>query len=245
MELILKDERRHSKIFNDENSTYKIFNTDYEKKDVFQEAFITSKVECLDTHAPIIDSVYKTNDNWCIKFDLVEGDSLYSIMKKDSDNISTYIDKLVAVQTSIHHNFCTAIPRQKAKLQYGIKNSGLDESYQLDLLEMLDTSPKHKKLCHGNLTPHNIIISDDSYFVLDWNHASQGNASADIARTYIWFKINMPEYADMYLDSFCKLTGTTKRYVNQWLPIVAAARLYKGVDDETSILKSMIKVIEY
>lgn len=53
---------------------------------------------------------------------------------------------------------------------------------QFDLLEMLDSSPKHKKLCHGNLTPHNIIISGDDYCVLDWNHASQGNASADIAQ---------------------------------------------------------------
>ena len=52
----------------------------------------------------------------------------------------------------------------------------------------------------------NIIISGDDYCVLDWNHASQGNASADIARTYIWFKINMPEYAELYLDSFCNMT---------------------------------------
>ena len=37
------------------------------------------------------------------------------------ENIEEYINKLVTIQTSIHTNFCTAIPRQKAKLQYGIK----------------------------------------------------------------------------------------------------------------------------
>ncbi|WP_347993052.1 phosphotransferase [uncultured Eubacterium sp.] len=245
MELQLMNERRHNKIYNDESYTYKIFNIDYDKKDVFQEAFITSKVEELDAHAPLIDSVYKKDGQWCIKFDLIKGESLFSLINNNSENIEEYINKLVTIQTSIHTNFCTAIPRQKAKLQYGIKNSDLDESTQFDLLEMLDSSPKHKKLCHGNLTPHNIIISGDDYCVLDWNHASQGNASADIARTYIWFKINMPEYAELYLDSFCNMTGTTKRYVNQWLPIVAAARIYKDNPGEFDILKSMIKVNEY
>ena len=232
MELQLMNERRHNKIYNDESYTYKIFNIDYDKKDVFQEAFITSKVEELDAHAPLIDSVYKKDGQWCIKFDLIKGESLFSLINNNPENIKEYINKLVTIQTSIHTNFCTAIPRQKAKLQYGIKNSGLDESTQFDLLEMLDSSPKHKKLCHGNLTPHNIIISGDDYCVLDWNHASQGNASADIARTYIWFKINMPEYAELYLDSFCNMTGTTKRYVNQWLPIVATARIYKDNPEE-------------
>ena len=49
----------------------------------------------------------------------------------------------------------------------------------------------------------------------------------------------------LYLDSFCNMTGTTKRYVNQWLPIVAAARIYKDNPEEFDILKSMIKVHEY
>lgn len=41
------------------------------------------------------------------------------------------------------------------------------------------------------------------------------------------------------------MTGTTKRYVNQWLPIVATARIYKDNPEEFDILKSMIKVNEY
>ena len=135
-----------NKIYNDESYTYKIFNIDYDKKDVFQEAFITSKVEELDAHAPFIDSVYKKYGQWCIKFDLIKGESLFSLINNNPENIEEYINKLVTIQTSIHTNFCTAIPRQKAKLQYGIKNSGLDESTQFDLLEMLDSSPKHKKI---------------------------------------------------------------------------------------------------
>ena len=87
MELQLMNERRHNKIYNDESYTYKIFNIDYDKKDVFQEAFITSKVEELDAHAPLIDSVYKKDGQWCIKFDLIKGESLFSLINNNSENI--------------------------------------------------------------------------------------------------------------------------------------------------------------
>ena len=48
--------------------------------------------------------------------------------------------------------------------------------------------PNHKKLCHGDFDPKNIILRDDGEaFILDWAHATQGNASADAARTYLLF----------------------------------------------------------
>lgn len=245
MDLRLINERRHNSLYTDGGFTYKIFNSDYEKKDVFQEAFITSKIEELNINVPAMNSIYKTDDKWTIKFEFFGGESLYSIMKKDPGNITKYIEQMVDIQTNIHLNLCTAIPRQKAKLLHGIKSTNLDESFKLDLIDMLDSSPKHKKLCHGNFTPHNVIFENNEYYILDWNHASQGNASADVARTYIWFKINMPEYADTYLEAFCNKSNTSMRYVNQWLPIVAAARLAKDNPEEIEALTSMIKLMEY
>lgn len=166
-------------------------------------------------------------------------------MRADPDNIDKYMDILVSVQTDIHSHKCPHIPVQKQKLMDYIKQSNLDKSLKIDLLDMLNTSPKHQKLCHGNLTPHNIIISGKDVYITDWNHAVQGNASADIARTYLWLKINMPDYSEIYLDKFCKLTGTTSRYVRNWIPIVAAARLAKNNPEEIKFLNSVISVIDY
>ena len=98
MELQLMNERRHNKIYNDESYTYKIFNIDYDKKDVFQEAFITSKVEELDAHAPLIDSVYKKDGQWCIKFDLIKGESLFSLINNNPENIKEYINKFLSMK---------------------------------------------------------------------------------------------------------------------------------------------------
>ena len=110
---------------------------------------------------------------------------------------------------------------------------------------MLNSCPKHNKLVHGNFTPHNVVLSDDGHYIVDWNHASLGIASADIALTYIWMQMNMPEYAEIYLKKFCDATNTSSRYVHNWIPIVAAARLAKKISGEEELLNSLISVIEY
>ena len=139
----------------------------------------------------------------------------------------------------------TKVHIQKQKLTDYINSAHLDRYLKLDLLDMLNSSPKHKKLCHGNLTPHNIIIKDDNIYVTDWNHASQGNASADVARTYLWMLINMPDYAENYLERFCNETNTSSKYVHNWIPIVAAARCAKNIPEEVKILNGLISVMEY
>lgn len=245
MNLKLVTERRNNKIFTDGNSAYKIFNKGYSKNDVFLEAHITSRVESLGLKLPAIQEVTLIDGQWAFKSDFVEGETLYDIMQADKDNTEKYINKLVEIQTEIHRFKCPAIPIQKEKFTDYINKSLLDKSLKIDLLDMLNTSPKHKKLCHGNFTPHNVIISGDNYCITDWNHAAQGNASADVARTYIWMKINMPDFADMYLEKFCKATSTSTRYVNHWLPIVAAARIAKNNPEEISILNNLISVMEY
>ncbi|MFQ9514209.1 MAG: phosphotransferase family protein [Eubacterium sp.] len=245
MKLDLINERRNNKIFTDGEYAYKIFKKGYSKNDVFMEAFVTSIIESMGLKVPSLQEVCLMDGQWTFKYPLIKGQSLYDMMQSDPDNIDKYMDQLISIQTSIHTRKCPTIPVQKQKLTDYINISNLDKSLKIDLLDMLNSSPKHKKLCHGNFTPHNVILCDGIPYITDWNHACQGNASADVARTYLWMKINMPDYSEIYLDKFCKLTGTSSRYVNNWIPIVAAARLAKNNPEEIKILNSLISVVEY
>ena len=47
------------------------------------------------------------------------------------------------------------------------------------------------------------------------------------------------------MDLFCEKTGTEKRYVQGWLPIVAAAQLLISVRKRKDLLESWINVFEY
>ncbi len=245
MNMKLINKRRNNGIYVDDKDTYKIFNKGYSKNDVFMEAFITAKLESLGIKVPVIAEVSTINGQWAFKYATNYGQSLYDIMMSDPDNMDKYMDQLVDIQTDIHRRKCEQLPIQKQKLTDYINLSNLDKSLKLDLLDMLNSSPKHKKLCHGNFTPHNVIFIDGTFYITDWNHASQGNASADVARTYVWMTINMPDYAEIYLQKFCAKTNTSSRYVHNWIPIVAAARLAKNNPEEIKILNSLISVIEY
>jgi aminoglycoside phosphotransferase (APT) family kinase protein len=121
----------------------------------------------------------------------------------------------------------------------------IDNIKKYDLLTRLDGMPKHTKVCHGDFNPKNIIVSNDKLYVLDWVHASQGNASADAARTYLLLSLDDPKAADLYLDFFCKKSQTEKRYVQTWLPIVAAAQLTKNKPEERELLMKWLDVVEY
>ena len=71
------------------------------------------------------------------------------------------------------------------------------------------------------------------------------NASADVARTYLLLSLKDKKTADMYMDLFCVKTGTEKRYVQGWLPIVAAAQLAYKRPEEKELLESWINVFDY
>ena len=98
-----------------------------------------------------------------------------------------------------------------------------------------------------NTPPSNIIITDDGVpYILDWSHATQGNASADVARTYLLFWLNGDiEGANIYLDTFCKKSDTAKQYVQKWMPIVAASQSVKGNANEREFLMSWVDVVDY
>ena len=94
-------------------------------------------------------------------------------------------------------------------------------------MQRLEGMKNHDKLCHGDFNPSNIIINEDGrYSIIDWAHATQGNASADVARTYLLFSLaGDVSGANTYLDLFCKKSDTAKQYVQKWMPIVAASQV--------------------
>ena len=73
-----------------------------------------------------------------------------------------------------------------------------------------------------------------------------GNASADAARTYLLFLLDGDiSGAEKYLDLFCEKSGTDKRYVRKWMPVVAAAQTVKGKPKEREFLLSLASVTDY
>lgn len=235
----------NNEVYKNGDMAVKVFGKNYPKADVLNEALIASRVEETGINMPKIREISVIDGRWAIAMDYIEGKTLADYMKEDSANIDKYIEQMVDIQLDMHSKKCPTLGKLKDKLYGRIDSLDIEAAKKYELLTRLDSAPKHKKLCHGDFNPQNIIISGDKPYIIDWNHATTGNASADVARSYLWLCIYMPEIADKYMDKFCEKSGTDKKYVQRWLPVVAAARLSKHIPEEKELIEKWIDVVEY
>lgn len=235
----------NNEVYRDGDHAVKIFHKDYKKSDVLHEAFIASRIEETGLSIPSIREVPVIDGRWAIVMDLIQGKTIAEMMEENPENLEKYVEQLVDIQLMIHNKKCDLLPHLRDKMISRINDAEIDDAKRYELLTIMDGTPKHRKLCHGDYNPQNVVISKGVPYVLDWNHATQGNASADVARSYLWFCLNKPEAAELYMDMFCEKSDTDKRYVQQWLPVVAAARLSKHIEEERELLHRWIDVVQY
>lgn len=225
----------------------KVFDTNYSKEDVLNEALNQARIENLGLNTPRLYEVTMIEGKWAIVFDYIPGKTLQQLMDEDPDNMDKYLDLFVDLQLAVHSKKCPLLKRLKDKMNYKITLTDLDATTRYELHTRLESMPKHNKVCHGDFNPSNIIITDDGVpYIIDWAHVTQGNASADVARTYLLFHLSgNKKLAEKYLDIFCKKSDTAKQYVQKWLPIVAASQSVKGKEHEREFLLSWVDVVDY
>ena len=234
-------------LYRDGDKCIKLFDELYSKADVLNEALNQSRIENIGLNIPKILEVKLIEGKWAIVFEYIEGKTLAQLMEENPEKKNEYIELMVNLQMSIHSKKSPMLNKLKDKMNRKISATGFDATTRYDLHTRLEGMPKHNKVCHGDFNPTNIIITPDGTpYIIDWAHVTQGNASADVARTYLLFCLNGDEEgAKVYLDTFCKKSDTAKQYVQKWMPIVAASQSVKGHEDEFEFLSSWVNVVDY
>lgn len=240
-------ERKDKSIYRDGDCTIKVFGSSYPKADVLNEALNQARVEETGLNIPSIRAVSVVDGKWSITLDFIEGKTLQQLMDENPDKIDEYLEQFVDLQLEVLSKKAPLLNKLKDKMNRKISSlTEVSATIRYELHTRLDSMPKHTKVCHGDFNPSNIIVKDDgTLFILDWSHATQGNGAADAARTYLLFSLHQPEIADKYLKLFCDKSNTAKQYVQQWLPIVAASQMVKGVEEEKEFLSKWIDVVDY
>lgn len=234
-------------VYREGDTAVKVFDADYAKYDVLNEALNQARVEDIGVNVPKILEVKTIDGKWAIVSEFIQGKTLAQLMKENPAKKDEYLEMFVDLQMKIHNSTCPLLNKLKDKMNRKINEADLDATTRYELHTRLESMPKHKKVCHGDFNPSNIIVKDDGTpYVLDWSHATQGNASADVARTYLLFWLEGDiDMAEKYLDLFCKKSDTAKQYIQKWLPIVAASQSVKGKPEEREFLLNWVNVVEY
>ncbi|QNM04806.1 phosphotransferase family protein [Qiania dongpingensis] len=233
-------------VYREGNYTVKVFQKGFPKSEVLREAMHMSLVEGLGMHVPELHSVGLTEDgSWAITYDYIEGKTLMQLMEEHPEKLEEYVDGMLDCQLEMFEKKAPLLNNLKSKMKRQIQSLDcINDITRYELLTKLNSMPDHAKLCHGDFCPSNIIVGEDGWYILDWIHASQGNASADVARTYLLLALQNLDAAYYYLNRFCERTGTAKIYVQNWLPLVAAAQLTKKRPEESELLQSWLNVVD-
>lgn len=238
--------RSNKTIYKHEDSVIKIFEKGYPKSLILNEALNQSLVEETGLKIPKIHSVGMIDGCWSITMDYIPGKTLDEIFQENPDKTDELLEKFVDLQLDMHTKTSPRLNKLKDKLATKIESvEGIDATTKYELLTRLDSMPKHNKLCHGDFVPSNIIVNDSGAYMLDWSHATQGNASGDTATTYLKMRLYYPELAETYLKMFCKKSDTALQYVQKWFSIVAAQQYITANEKEKEFLYTWLDIIDY
>ena len=240
-------ERKNKKIYKDGNLVAKVFDESFPKSDILNEALNQARVEETGLNIPKVEEVTKIDGKWAIISTYIEGKTLAALIAENPDKIDEYLKLFVDIQIKILNQKAPLLNKLKDKMNRKINETDLDATTRYELHTRLNSMPKHTKVCHGDFNPSNVIITPDGTpYVLDWSHATQGNGSADAARTFLLFNLYKREdIAEKYINMYCEKTGTQRKYINRWLPIVAASQSVKGKPEEREFLLSWVNICEY
>lgn len=240
-------ERENKKIYRDGDKLVKVFDDTFTKADILNEALNNARVEETGLKIPKLLNVSKTEEGWAITREYIEGKTLSELMAENPDQEDEYLEKFVDLQLEIHSKKAPHLNKIKDKMHAKISASSYEATTRYDLHNRLEGMKKHTKVLHGDFCPSNIIVTPDGeYYVIDWAHATQGNASADAARTYLIFNLQGNKaLAEKYLNLFCKKADIAKQLVWQWMPIVACSESVKNKSDEKELLDSWVNVFDF
>ena len=241
-------ERKTKTVYRDGNKTIKLFVENYSKAAILNEALIQARVEeKTDLNMSRLLEVTKIENRWALVTEFIEGTPLDVLMREHPERQEEYLNLFVNIQLEIMSKRVPTLNRLKDKYRRKLAEADIDDTTRYELLQRLEGTKNHDKLCHGDFNPSNVIINENGeYSIIDWAHATQGNASADVAKTFLLFSLNgQTELAEKYLDLFTEKSGIERKEIQRWIPIVAAVQLKKGGAENKEFLEKWIDVVDY
>jgi len=166
-----------------------------------------------------------------IVMERLHGPPLAELIRVGGD-IRQLAQEFVELHLALHSSIPRGAPELVPWLVAAVELSGLPSATTDELLGWLSQADGEVGLCHFDLHPDNIIVTESGWRVIDWIAAAVGPPTADFARTLLL----RAGAADRRTAEFMRLVrtiGAQRRSVadaelGMWLRTVAAARLCEG-----------------
>ncbi|MBQ3047774.1 MAG: phosphotransferase [Clostridia bacterium] len=239
--------RKDKTIYKEGQNLVKVFDKNYSKSNILNEALNQSRIEETGLNIPVLQEVTKIDGKWAIVMDYVEGKTLEVLIKENPQKTDEYLELFVKTQIEVNNKKSKLLTVLNDKILRKLEDANLSNTTKFDISSRLAGIEKHDKVLHGDFQLSNVIVDkSNKVYVVDWSHATQGNASADAALSYIlMILMNKKDLAEKYLELYSQKTNTDVKYIQLWMPIVAASQLNKYSGAEEKLLRTFIDVVDY
>lgn len=172
-----------------EDKVIKLFSDSYPTDWITREYYNALAVRRLNFPKVKVVELKKTEFGFGIVFEKVQGELLLDYIERTGD-LKTAADYMVELQRKIHENKFD--PEQTESLETAheqlrremLLTPKADSDATKEMLRFLGTMKDGNMLCHGNLHPDNILITENGPLALSCKNYCIGMELFDVARTF-------------------------------------------------------------
>ena len=105
--------RTDKTVYRDGDKAIKVFNEDYSKANVLNEALNQARIEETELNIPKILEVTTIDGKWAIVYDFIKGKTLAQLMEENPDKKDEYLELFVDLQMTVHAQKCPLLNKLK------------------------------------------------------------------------------------------------------------------------------------
>jgi aminoglycoside phosphotransferase (APT) family kinase protein len=216
---------------------------------ILAEAEYVEAVRAVGAPAPSLLGIERIFGRPASVWERVDGPSLWQQVVDRPDRSADVGRRLADIQLALFELVPpVTLPDQRDRLISKIRWSAANVDVSLGVaLELLPAGTGTPRLCHGDLHPSNVIVSQDGPVIVDWFDASRGDRVADVARsslTLLAHGATTPSHlpgsdtrtldvlTQAYLSGLQESLDFSPGLLSRWQAINAAARLAEGMPPE-------------
>lgn len=198
---------------------YKVFNEHYPLEWIQYEFDVQNEIN--KTELPII-KYYSIVDTNCIKMDLINGDTLGTLLQ--TSKLKNGVEKLIDLQKKIHNYHDLNLPSFMHDALSLIDKVEVSNEYKILFKTVLNSIDDKNTLLHLDFHFLNIMF-DKQYTIIDWVNAKLGHPIYDYARSYVIMNEYVYRLGSKYRTLILKDKMIDTSYFDEAIYIMSILRL--------------------
>ena len=213
---------------------------------ILSEAEYTQAVRAMGAPAPRLVGIEEIAGRPASVWERLEGTSMWRHVIDHPDRSVAMGELMADIQLALFELVPpVTLPDQRDRLTSKIRRSATTiDATLIAALDLIPDGDVPSRLCHGDLHPSNVILTDDGPMLVDWFDASRGDRVADVARSSLTLladgahtpshlpgadEATLQRLTEAYLQRLRDRMGIDEQLLARWQAVNAAARLAEGV----------------